>query len=141
MAKRSDLMGLGMSVFLAERLASEPLVVTAYGATAGAAYPLSGKSFVIAVTGSSGVGANAGLAVRLPNAGGDSGCLLGDEFVVYNLAGADGALTIYTSTSTYIATSATNIIGTTGVTIATYQGISFRMITATQWAGVKGAVA
>ena len=133
MAKTSDLMGLGMPVFLAERLAEEPVAVTAYGTTMGSYYSL-GKRRVVAVVEAT-TSDTAG--VKLPRIGADTGCLIGDSYTVFNLSTV--GITVFASGSATFIASGVSSSGNTGITVSVYTGSTFYPLSATQWAAVKGA--
>jgi hypothetical protein len=131
MAKKTDLMGLGMPVFLARRLGMEPLQVTAAGATRASATNLPGDPYLACV-----IGTNGGVGLELPAVGGDTGALLGDPYIVQAL---------YATASVYPGSGATiSVLGAsygtaTGVTVEMNTATVFYPVTATQWIGVKGA--
>lgn len=138
MAKKSDLMGLGMPPGLANRIAQEPAVINSQGASLASATQLGGTQFLVSVTGS-----NSGSGVALPAIGGEGigqGALLGDDFIINNQLGA--TICVYANTATGASTSATisisgtNITGSTGVSIASQKTATFYPITATSWLGL-----
>jgi hypothetical protein len=130
MAKKSDLMGLGLPVFLAQRMATEPSQVTAVGASRASATTLGGDQFLTVV-----VGTNSGVALQLPQIGGN-GCLLGDDFIVNALA---ATASVYPGSGCTISVGAASYSTGTGVTVELHTATSFYPITATQWIGIKGA--
>jgi len=130
MPKKSDLMGLGMPVFLAQRMATEPSLVTAAGVTRASATPINGDQYLVVM-----IGSNAGGGFQLPSIGGQNGCLLGDDFTINAL---------YATASLYPGPGCTISIGAgsystgTAVPIELHTASSFYPVTATQWIGVKG---
>jgi hypothetical protein len=134
MPKKSDLMGLGMPVFLAQRMATEPSQVTAQGATFASAKQVAGDQYLISVTGS-----NTGMALKLPYVGGDGigyGALLGDDFIINALY---GTCSVYAGSGVTISIAGANYASATGVTVEAHTATTFYPITATQWLGVKGS--
>lgn len=131
MAKKSDLMGLGMPVFLARRLAMEPLQVTAVGASRASATTLPGEPYLVCVVGSS-----TGMSVELPAVGGDTGALLGDPIIVHALY---ATVSVYPGSGATISTIGANYATATGVTVEANTATVFYPITVSQWVGVKGS--
>jgi hypothetical protein len=131
MAKVTDLMGLGMPVFLAERLSLEPAQVTAVGATRASSTTLGGHPYMAVV-----VGTNSGVGTQLPNVGGDQKPLLGDGVMVHAL---------YATASVYPGSGATISAGGALYTTATSVPVEmnttaiFYPATTTQWIGLLGA--
>ena len=131
MAQRSDLIGLGLSPFLAERLADcqiNQILVTGVGGTRASAYVIGRSQFLLAVNGS-----NSGKSVLLPPVGGDNGCLLGDAFIIHNYADANGSLIVYGQTGSEIIQSSSNISGSLGVSLSSGFTATFWTITASTW--------
>jgi hypothetical protein len=133
MAKKSDLMGLGLPVFLARRMADEPSTAYASGATLASATQLGGDQYLVVVTSASGTNAS----VALPAVGGDTGCLLGDSFTINNQYTAGILIFAQTGTSLSIAGAITS--GSTGISVTAHTAVTFYPITATSWIGVKGS--
>jgi len=131
MAKKADLMGLGMPIFLAQRMATEPSVVTAAGATRASATVLGGDQYLVCVTGT-----NGGVGVQLPQVGGSNGCLLGDGFTINGLY---ATASVYPGSGVTISIGAASYSTGTGVPVEINTATTFYPITATQWIGVRGA--
>ena len=124
-------MGLGMSPFLAERLAdcqSGSITVTGVGASRASAYQMGRGQFLLNVQGS-----NSGKAVALPGVGGDTGCLLGDPFTIHSYADANGSTTVYGQTGSSIVQSSSVISGSLGVSISSGFTATFWTISASTW--------
>jgi hypothetical protein len=135
MAKKADLMGLGLPMTLARRMANEPALITSGGGSIGSAVQIAGDQFFTIVTAS----AASGNSVLLPQVGGDApgaGALLGDDFIVNNQGSA--------STIVYIANNANGsavsisqggvfTAGTTGISVGTHKSGTFYAITASTW--------
>lgn len=135
MALASDLMGLGLPPLLAAHTANAgtgPLTITAAGGTFAGATRLGVTQFLATCTNAG--GANS-LAVSLPAVGGDTGCLLGDDFVINN-ATATQSLTVFASSGVSISVGATN---TSSTTIPVHTTMTLFPISSTQWVGVKGS--
>ena len=124
-------MGLGMPPFLAERLATEPTTVSAQGSTRASAYIIGRSQFLISITGS-----NSGGGLLLPPIGGDTGCDLGDDFIINNQI---APVTIYGVTGTSISIGASNGSGSGGFALASHQSVTLYPITATTWIGLLSA--
>lgn len=115
-----------MSPFLARVLANTPVQVTAQGAAIGSALALVNNTGIAYV-----VGTNGGGGLKLPSIGGDTGVLLGDDIIVFNVTG--DAMTVYASNSATITGYGASASGNTGVTVATCNGAAFWPVTATSW--------
>ena len=131
MAKKSDLMGLGMPVFLSQRMATEPSQVTAAGATRASATVLGGDQYLVCVTGT-----NGGVGLQLPQVGGSNGCLLGDDFIINAL---NATASVYPGSGVTISVGAASYSTGTGVVVELHTATTFYPITSTQWIGLKGA--
>lgn len=95
MAQASDLMGLSMNPLLAQRVADVgvgPINVTAVGNSQTTAYAIRGAQYFIVASASG--ASNLGVALPLP--GGDTGPLLGDNFIVNNVS--TQAVSLYPAT-------------------------------------------
>ena len=130
MAKQTDLMGLGLSPFLAQRLADAAgtIIATGVGATQASAYQIAGTQFLLTVNGS-----NSGKAVSLPAVGGANGCLLGDAFIISSYPDTNGAVTVFAPTGVSIVASSSVISGSLGCSILSSQAATFWPISATTW--------
>ena len=81
MATSNDWLNLGMSPQQAYRQNFTPTIATAFGTTVGSANQIGGAQyFTVCFTGTS--------AFKLPLVNADTGCLLGDQFIVANLSAA-----------------------------------------------------
>ena len=134
MALSQDLMGLGMSPFVASRVSRNPRSVTAQGATLGSASRIGNQTQLAYV-----ISSNSGSGLVLPNVGGDQGCLLGDDITVVN--GLQAAIIVYASNSATFIGFGVSASGNTGVAIATANTAIFFAVTATTWAVVVGGSA
>jgi hypothetical protein len=134
MAKKSDLMGLGMSVFLAGRLANSAVIATAVGATINASYVVGGDQYLTFVITAS--AANAG--VVLPAVGGSgsmAGALVGDEFKVINDSAA--AINLYINDVTSFIIDGVSVSGSFGVSVSVGGAVVAYPITASTWVGLR----
>jgi hypothetical protein len=135
MARVSDLMGLGMAHLLAARIGEDPVLITVAGVAAGSATQIGPTQSAVYVNSS-----NSGSGIKMPNIGGDPGCLLGDDFTITNSLGqsicvyaannASGSIVIFMGNGA-------STTGTTGVSIATGQQGYFQAITPSVWAYTK----
>lgn len=135
MALASDLMGLGTPPLLAAHTANAgtgPLTVSAAGTAFASATRLGVTQFLVTCTNAGGSG---GAAVSLPAVGGDTGCLLADDFVINN-ATATQSLTVFASSGVSISVGATN---TSSTTVPVHTTMTLFPISTTQWIGVKGS--
>ena len=125
--KKTDLMGLGMPPFLAERMADcdTNIIVAAAGTSVGTATALGRSQYLVSVQ--SGTG-----GVKLPPVGGDNGCLIGDDFYINNQSGA--TITVYASGANFSLGGASTA-GATGVAVSNHQMLTVFVITATGWFG------
>jgi hypothetical protein len=130
-------MGLGISPFLANRLANTPTNITAGGTSLGSAAKIGPFQQLVVVTGT-----NGGSGLRLPqvaqpDTAGQDTALLGDDFTVLNLLGA--TIQVYASGSTTIYVTGQSATGTTGVGIDPgFQG-AFLCVSATTWTLIKAS--
>lgn len=134
MAKKADLMGMGMPPFVARRLAKEPNILSATGATLGDSLVIGGDQYLISLTGS--VAGQPG--IKIPAPGGDSagqGALLGDEFVVNNQNTVN--ITVYVSNGATISQNGVNTAGATGVSVSVHKSTLFYWLTATSVLGIS----
>jgi len=134
MAKKSDLMGLGLPVFLAQRLSNEPAVATAVGATINAAYVIGGDQYLTFVITAS--AANAGVVV--PAVGGEgamNGALIGDEFKIVNMSAA--AVNVWVNDCTSFLVGGVSVSGSVGVSVSVGGGIVCYPITSSTWVGLR----
>jgi len=129
MATKANLMGLGEGPFLAGVQATDPSTAIAAGSTLGDATAIGGQQYLISLTTTP-----ASSGVKLPNIGGSTGCLLGDDFIINN-QGANTVI-VYVSNSSTISISGTNVAGATGCTISTHKSAIFYALTTSSWLGI-----
>lgn len=129
MAKTTDLMGLGMAHMVANVLGNTPTIATAFGATIASANPIGNyQHLTLCLTGTS--------SFLLPQVGGDTGCLLGDEFIVANMTTASVKVFINNTAAGSAVTmygGAASTAGTTGVTLVAGMVGQFNAITVSTW--------
>lgn len=136
MARAVDLIGLGVPWTHAYRLANDPVSVVAAGATVASCSSLPGNAGIFfVVSGTSGV--------KLPQVGGDSGCLLGDDITIANLSTA--AIVIFATTNNAgsavaIHANVTSATGSTGMSLLSGATGIFKAATASTWVGIKTSV-
>lgn len=126
MAQATDLMGLGLSPFLALRMSNgaSGVACSSLGSLA-SAFALGGNSqYVYSNPGAAG-------GIKLPNIGVDGGCLIGDEINIFNTS--PNLITVYASGSATLSGYGVSASGNTGVTVSTVNGATFTPITATSW--------
>ena len=135
MARKADLMGLGLPPLLARRMATEPTLVIGGGTSVGSAVQIGQDQYLVCVTASTGSNS----AVVMPQIGGDgpnAGALLGDDFIINNQCSG--------STIVYIANNASGSVvsissasaltaGTTGVSVGTHRTMTMYSITSSTW--------
>lgn len=134
MVTATDLMGLGLSPFVAGRLATTPTPFTASGASQASAAQVGPLQQLIYVNAS-----NSGSGVKLPQIGGANGCLLGDDFTLLNLLA--GTVQVYTAsavTGTIYITGASTT-GVTGVGIDPGFQAIFQCVTPSTWICIKAS--
>ena len=135
MSLATDLMGFGVSPAQAAQQSTGgtgPLtMVTGSTSSASAATtPRIGKfQYVVSVNGGVSTG-----GVLLPSVGGDTGCLLADDFIVNN-AGTT-TIFLFASSGVTVSVGATN---TSFTQIALHTTMTLYPISTTQWIGVKGS--
>lgn len=135
MSQATDLMGLGLPPLLSAHIANAgngSLTVSAAGTAFSTATRLGVTQFLVTCTNAGGSG---GAAVALPAVGGDTGCLLADDFVINN-ATATQSLTVFASSGVSISVGATN---TSSCTVPVHTTMTLFPISTTQWVGVKGS--
>jgi hypothetical protein len=132
MPKKADLMGLGLTPFLARRMATEPSAFTSSGASKASAAPLGGDQYFVYVNAS-----NSGSGVLLPAVGGDNGALLGDDFIIHNLLSA--TIQVYGPTSSTIYFSGASASASAGVSIQPAFTATFWPATTSTWLGLASA--
>lgn len=134
MALPTDLTGLGMSAWLAQRMAAtdggkSSLVIAAAGTTQADATAIGGNQRTVAVT--SGTGGAA-----LPARGGANGALLGDEFMVSNVTSS--SITLYGQVGDSLNWGGSNIAGSVGIAVAAHTTTVCRIVSSVQWVGIAG---
>ncbi len=135
MTTKADLIGLGVSPYVANALGVTPVVATAYGATVGSANQIGGQQFLtVCITGTS--------SFKVPQIGGDTGALLGGPpFYVSNLTTA--AIAVYAASNslgsavTFYASDASGIL----VSVAPGKTGVLMPLTVSTWAVVSGCSA
>jgi hypothetical protein len=140
MATPRDLMGLGMSPFLARQVGMDVIFVTAAGSTLASAKQLPGPDalFVINAT-------NTGACLLLPLIGGDgpaNGALLGDLATLANICGS--TITVYANNNALgsVVTfygGGVSTAGTVGVSCPTGAQLYFQPITVSTWIFSRGS--
>jgi hypothetical protein len=118
MSQSSDLMGLGLPPLLAERIADAgtgPVNITATGTAASTGYALRAAQYFVIVSTSSG-----NYSVTLPTPGGDTGPLIGDNFVITNLSTTAVSLFAPSGVTMYFQGS---VFTTTAVSISQYHNM------------------
>lgn len=135
MSQATDLMGLGLPPLLAGHIASGgvgPLTITAAGTAFSSATRIGPEQYLVTCTTAGGSGA---AAVSLPAVGGDTGCLLADDFIINN-ATATQSLTVFASSGVSISVGGTN---TSSTTVSVHTTMTLFPVSTTQWVGVKGS--
>ncbi len=133
MALSQDLMGLGVSPLQAAHTANGgtgPLTIVPAGTSATTATRIGAYQFVVSMN--AGAGSTAG--VTLPTVGGDSGCLLADDFVINN-AGTTTQV-VYASSGVSISMQGVN---SSTQSISLHTTMTLYPISTTQWIGTKGS--
>lgn len=134
MAKKADLMGLGLPVFLAGKLANDIVVATAIGATIGVAASIGGEQYLTYVITAS--DANAGVAVPAVGGSGSlAGACIGDEFKVINMSAS--VINVYVKTCTSFLVGGASVSGSVGVSVSVGGALVCYPISATTWAGLR----
>lgn len=128
MAGKTNLMGLGMPFNLAELIANGREFITAQGSTRASANTIGPKNYFSVVNAT-----NSGNYVNLPAVGGDTGCLLADEFKIVNLQSA--AVVVTGDSTTTIFYNGASVAGTTGVSVAGGKIGTFYPVSSSVWAG------
>jgi hypothetical protein len=140
MATPRDLMGLGMSPFLARQVGMDVIFVTAAGSTLASAKQLPGPDNIFVISGT-----NTGACLALPLVGGDgpaNGALLGDFVTISNLCGS--TITIYANSNglgsvvTFYG-GGVSVSGATGVSAPTGTQMYFQPITVSSWIFSRGS--
>ena len=129
MALTTDLMGLGEAHMLSRLYAFPPVLATAYGATLASANQIGGAQyFTVATSGTS--------ALKLPQVNADTGCLLGDRFVIGNTTSA--SIVVYAASNAagsvvVLINPAGSTSGATGVSVGIGSLVEFIPITVSAW--------
>ena len=124
-------MGLGMPPFLAQRMATEPVIASAAGGTRASATAIGGSQYLTSFV----LGTGSGGCV-LPSVGGDNGALLGDDFVINNIIA--GGLYVYAPTGCSISINGSYSSGSGGFNLSSHTTATFFPVTSTTWVGVMG---
>jgi hypothetical protein len=132
MARKTDLMGMGVAPQLARRTATDPQTVTAQGGTLASALALGGDQYFVSV-----IATNGGAGLLLPAVGGDNGALLGDDFIINNQITA--SITVFGPAGSTISISGNNISGSAGFGMSTHKSVTVWPITASSWLGIVSA--
>lgn len=133
MALAQDLMGLGISPLQAAHTANAgtgPVTAAAAGSSYATATKIGAYQFLISVNVSGSV-TTSGLA--LPAVGGDSGCLIGDDYILNNATA--NAITLYAPANVNISGRGVNV---NSLTISSHTTCTVYAITTSQWASVSG---
>jgi hypothetical protein len=136
MAKKADLMGLGLPMNLARRMSTEPLVITSGGTSVGSAVQIAQDQYFTVITASTA----SNNSVVLPQVGGDgpaSGALLGDDFIINNQAGTSCIVFVANNaagSAVSISQGGAITAGTTGISVSVHKSGTFYPITASTWA-------
>ena len=125
MATIQNLMAFGMASPLARRMGQNPVITSAFGASAGDANPIAGNQYFIVVTAT-----NTGSGLRLPQVGGQigpaTGAFLGDEFFIQNNLTASIAIYVANNSAGSAVTlygNGVSAAGTTGISVPTGQSV------------------
>lgn len=132
MARKTDLLGMGVNPFQARRMATDPTPFTSSGASKASAALLGGDQYFVYVNAS-----NAGSGMQLPPVGGDNGALLGDDFIIHNFLSA--TIQVYGPTSSTIYISGVSASASAGVSIQPAFTATFWPATASTWLGLVSA--
>lgn len=133
MSLAQDLMGLGVSPLQAAHTASAgtgPVTAAAAGSNYATATKIGAYQFLISVTATGSV-TTSGLS--LPVVGGDTGCLIGDDFIVNNATLV--AVVIYAPANVNISGRGVNV---NSLTVSSHTTATLFSITASQWVAVQG---
>ena len=129
MTTSDNLIGVGVPSLHARFLGRNPGAVTAVGSSLASAAAIQRDTQVAIVTGTGGV--------ALPPIGGDTGCLLTDEYAVVNRTASD--ISVYAPGGVQIVASGASATGTTGCIVSAATVTKFIACTVSLWAGLKGA--
>ena len=132
MAKKSDLMGLGLGPFLSNVLAKDSFNTVVTGTSNGTSTQIGGTQYLVAVTAT-----NGGNYLGLPTVNSLNNCLVGDEFVITNLSTSSVIIT-QSGTGVIIASGA-SINATTGVSVASLATALVYVLSASTLSVVKSA--
>jgi hypothetical protein len=132
MSLAQDLMGLGVSPLQAAHTASAgtgPVTATAAGNSYATATKIGAYQFLISVN----VSGTTSSGLSLPVVGGDTGCLIGDDYIVNNATVS--TVIIYAPANVNISGRGVN---NGAVSILTHTTATLFSITASQWVCVTG---
>jgi len=133
MARKIDLLGMGVGPILARRQATDPQTAIAVGSSSGSAFQLGGDQYFVTFTSTS---AGQG-SVTLPAIGGDNGALLGDDFLINNQTGA--TMEVFGPTGTTISISGAVQSLSTGISLTNHVSLTLYPITSSSWMGIRSA--
>lgn len=137
MARAQDLIGLGMSPFLARQLGNGPHSVAVAGTSAGSATQIGGDQHLVYV-----ISSNSGSGLALPPVGGDTGTLLGNPLTIANLLGATIQIYAANNAQGSVVTlwpNGASVVGTTGFSVSAGKSITLLPISASTWIGLSSA--
>ena len=132
MARKIDLMGMGINPLQARRMATDPQPFTSSGATKASAPVLGGDQYFVFVNAS-----NSGSGLALPPVGGDNGALLGDDYIIHNFLSA--TIQVYGPTGSTIFVSGVSASASAGVSIQPAFTATFWPATASTFLGLVSA--
>jgi len=134
MARKIDLLGMGVGPILARRQATDPQVISSVGSSAASAFQIGGDQYFVSVTA---VTAGQG-AVILPAVGGDNGALLGDDYIINNQQGS--TLEVFGPAGTTISISGAAIQSlSSGISLTNHVSLTLYPITSSAWMGIRSA--
>lgn len=132
MARKTDLMGMGINPIQARRMATDPQFVTSQGGSRASATQLGGDQYFAMVNAS-----NAGGGLALPSVGGDNGALLGDDYIIHNFLA--GNITIFGPPGSSLIVSGNTLSGSGGYSLASLFTATFWPVTASTFIGLVSA--
>ena len=130
MAKKADLMGLGVPYAQANIQATEPTTASVFGITFASAFQVGGQQYLI-----SAFSGTAGSFIQLPAVGGFTGCLLGDDFIINNQIGS--TLVVCAASGVFFSIANASITGTTGFSMSNHRTATFYSLSSTAWLGIS----
>jgi hypothetical protein len=130
MAMATDLMGLGESAFMANRVAnggSGPITLAAKGSSIATAAQIQGSQYFTFITGSG--------WVVLPVPGGVNGPLNADDFVIHN--GTGGTITVIPPANSTINIGGQAFTQASVFSLTTLKTLTAYVVSSTQWFGLN----